>query len=99
MTGRGTVLTGRKSGSSAPAIARCHGPMARGWISLPRKAPSRSPRLRSSYPAGTVIDLLQAAARHIDQGRVAEAEHILRRILATRPDEPKSLYLLAVIRL
>jgi tetratricopeptide (TPR) repeat protein len=46
-----------------------------------------------------VIDLLQAAARHLDQGRVAEAEHILRRILATRPDEPKSLYLMAVIRL
>jgi tetratricopeptide (TPR) repeat protein len=55
--------------------------------------------VRSPYRPGTVIDLLQAAARHIDQGRVAEAEHILRRILATRPDEPKSLYLMAVIRL
>jgi tetratricopeptide (TPR) repeat protein len=43
--------------------------------------------------------LLQAAARHIEQGRAAEAEQILRRILATRPDDPQSLYLLAVIRL
>jgi tetratricopeptide (TPR) repeat protein len=41
----------------------------------------------------------QAAARHIEQGRAAEAEQILRRILATRPDDPQSLYLLAVIRL
>jgi tetratricopeptide (TPR) repeat protein len=44
-------------------------------------------------------NLLQTAARYIEQGRVAEAEHILNRILATRPDEPKSLYLMAVIRL
>ena len=43
--------------------------------------------------------LLQTAARCVEQGRVAEAEQILSRILATRPDEPKSLYLLAVIRL
>jgi tetratricopeptide (TPR) repeat protein len=43
--------------------------------------------------------LLQAAARHIEQGRAAEAEQILRRILATRPDDPPSLYLLAMIRL
>jgi tetratricopeptide (TPR) repeat protein len=42
---------------------------------------------------------LQTAARYIEQGRVAEAEQILNRILATRPDEPKSLYLMAVIRL
>jgi uncharacterized protein (TIGR02466 family) len=44
-------------------------------------------------------NLLQAAARCIEQGRVAEAEQILNRILATRPDEAKSLYLMAVIRL
>ena len=44
-------------------------------------------------------NLLQAAARHIGQGNLAEAEHILRRILAARPDEPQSLYLMAVIRL
>ena len=43
--------------------------------------------------------LLQTAARCVEQGRVAEAEQILSRILATRPDEPKSLYLMAVIRL
>ena len=44
-------------------------------------------------------ELLQAAARHITQGNLAAAEHILRRILAARPDEPQSLYLMAVIRL
>ena len=44
-------------------------------------------------------NLLQAAARHIGQGNLAEAEHILRRILTARPDEPQSLYLMAVIRL
>lgn len=44
-------------------------------------------------------NLLQAAARCIEQGRVTAAEEILRRILATRPDEPQSLYLMAVIRL
>lgn len=43
--------------------------------------------------------LLEAAASHVGQGRVAEAEKILRWVLATRPDDPPSLYLMAVIRL
>jgi tetratricopeptide (TPR) repeat protein len=42
-------------------------------------------------------NLLQAAARHIGQGNIAAAEHILRRSLAAQPNQPKAALNLGVI--